>query len=242
MIEAILGREQSTRRLLVKVGGKAFPVGMPNSVPKSVSRTHCKIIIDGRKIKVVNLKPNDNVLYVDGHEVESKSITENSRLQLGEDCYDVDLKYVIAGIRKLGGENPPPPPPAKEYSVLPLKEIWEEYESTRLEMQLAEGKKSNIQKLGGICSSCGILFMFIEGMGNLRFVLTGISIVIALVFFIRGMSSSSSLVLRLSKLDKEFRKRYVCPNEKCKHFVGNIPYDVLRTNTKCPYCGCKYKE
>jgi len=241
MIEAIIGREQGKRRLLVKVGTQAYPLGSENNVPNSVSRTHCKLIIDGNRIKVINLKPNDNAVYVDGNEIESKNITENSTLQLGEDRYEVNLKTVIAVARKLSGENPPPPP-VKEYSVLPLKDIWEEYESTRLEMQLTESKKNNIQKLGGICSSCGILFMFIEGMGNLRFVLTGLSILIALVFFVRGLSSSSSLVLKLSELDKEFRKRYICPNPKCKHFIGNIPYDVLRTNTKCPHCGCKYKE
>lgn len=242
MTEAIIGREEGKHRLLVKVGQKGFTVGEENSVPRTVSRTHCKVILNADCVKVINLK-SESCIYVDGQEVESKTISEESRLQLGEDRYDIDLKYIISCIRKITGVSTSESQSfSEEFSLQPLKQIWDEYETTRLEMQLAEHKKKNIEKLGGICSSCGVLFYFFEGMGNLRFVLTGASILIALIFFIRGMNTSSSLVLRLNKLDKDFWKRYVCPNPKCHIFVGNIPFDLLSSRKRCPNCGCKYKK
>ena len=46
------------------------------------------------------------------------------------------------------------------------------------------------------------------------------------------------------EITEEFQKKYVCPNKKkpCNHFLGNVPYNILRQNTKCPYCGCGFNE
>ena len=254
----LVGKEPGNGRLFVSVQIKGQPktaaIGEMYSVPNSVSRckpaentAHCKIEVDATgNIIVTNLKPQ-NVTYVNGAEIVSKKVKPDGMIELGKDRYSINVNTIIETASKIvkssgviGDDSNVNE--KKAYSIKHLEKVWNEYDSARTNEQLAESKRNNIQRLGGICSSCGILFMFIEGMGDLRFILTGFSVLIALVFFLRGMNTSNSLLLRLKELDTEFRKKYICPNKDCKHFVGNIPYDVLRTNKKCPYCGCSYKE
>ena len=262
----LVGKEPVNGRLFVsvKINGqpKTAAIGEMNSVPNSVSRckpaeniAHCKIEVDNSgNLTVTNLKPQ-NVTYVNGAEIVSKKVKLNAMLELGKDRYSVSINSILETASKIviiagggngsgnGGNNTDSKGGnSKYYSIKHLERVWNEYDTERTNEQLAEAKRNNIQKLGGICSSCGILFMFVEGMGDFRFVLTGLSVLIAIVFFIRGMNTSNSLLLKLKELDTEFRKKYICPNKDCKHFIGNIPYDVLRTNKKCPYCGCNYTE
>lgn len=44
-LDIVIGREENQHRLLVKMGQKAFVVGSPQSVPNSVSRNHCNLIV-----------------------------------------------------------------------------------------------------------------------------------------------------------------------------------------------------
>lgn len=246
-IEAIIGKEEGQHRLLVKNGSKAFVLGVPQSVPNTVSRSHCSLSVEYSddqerkviKIKLQNLKPQ-NITYVNGQEVESKIIKENSHVQLGFDKFDMDLKQVIDGMRKF--LLVAPPPFEETFSLLKLKKVWEQYDSAKMKLQLSEQKKNNLRGLGGILSGAGILFMFIPSLGIIRYIATGLSVLIGIVFFIRGMNTNSSLTVKLHDLDEDFRKKYVCPNPSCRHFLGQIPYDVLRQNKGCGYCKCKYKE
>lgn len=242
-LEAVLGKEEGQHRLLVKIGSKAFVVGTPQSVPNTVSRTHCSLSVEFSddltrkvtKIMIKNIK-TQNITYVDGQEIETKVIGENSFVQLGIDRYSVDLKQVINGMRKFLPQLP------EEFSILPLKSIWQDYDTTKMQLQLSEQKKNNFRSLGGILSGAGILFMFVPALGIIRYLATGMSVLIGIVFFFRGMNTNSSLTVKLHDLDENFRKKYVCPNPKCRHFLGQIPYDVLRQNKGCVHCKCQFKE
>ena len=226
---------------------KTLSLGAPNSVPGSVSRckaaegvAHCKLAIDQNgKMVITNLK-QENVTYVNGMEVQSKKVGPDSTVELGMDRYAINIGTIVENVAKAIDKVMPPPP--KEYSISHLEAVWTDYDTRRTNEQLSEQKKNNLQRLGGILSSCGILFMFFEGMGNLRFVFTGVSVVIALVFFFRGLNTSNSLLMRLKKIDEDFQQKYVCPNPDCRHYLGNKPYHLLRQDKSCPWCKCRYVE
>lgn len=245
-LEAIIGKEEGRHRLLVKVGHDAFTVGGDQSVPRSVSRAHCRLTVDFsddaerrvKDLKLQNLKAQ-NITCVDGLEIEVKAIGEYARVQLGFERYQMDLRQVLAGMRKL---LPPFTVPPKYYCISQLRTVWENYDKTRLGLQLAEQKRNNLRGLGGIFSTAAILLAFIPSLGALRFVAMGISLVLGLCFFFRGFNSKCSLAVKLHDLDEDFRKKYVCPNPECRHFLGNVPYDVLRQNKGCGFCKCRYSE
>lgn len=224
-MEIILGRDQQTRKLNVVVDGKQGLFGQPNSVPLDVSRQHLSMTGSGDgkwKIKNINVK---NVTYVNGVAIESKMVTEKDKVELGKSHYL--LQWSLFAV-----------PKQETIDIRPLKRIWEEYEEELMEIGSTERKKKSLQQFGSILSSAGLLFMFIEGMGALRFYLTGISIFISIILFITSLSSDSAAEVKRKELEKDFIKRYTCP--KCGHYIGNTPYDVLIQDNACKYCKAKY--
>lgn len=225
-MEIIIGRDQQTRQLNIVKGESTRRYGPKESVPMDVSRHHISLQqIDGGKWKICNLNER-NVTFVNGLAIESKTVTENDKVELGNSRY----LFSWSALQE---------PKVETVDIRPLEKIWYWYETTQLEMKESERKTQNIQRLVGILSSCGILFMFVEGFGSMRYVLVGLSVLIALFFFLRGFSPNSSLNIKLNDLSKEFRKKYVCP--KCGHYMRD-PYDVLVQNDVCPYCKTKYKK
>ena len=245
-IEALLGKEEGAHRLEVKVGQKVFVFGSPESVPKSVSRTHCLLTVEysddvNRTVKSIVVKnvKMQNTTYVDGQEIEQKVVKENSKVQLGFERYPLDLPAIIAKLRSMLPEVKVEP---KTYSILPLKTVWEEYDHTKLGITTSSVKSANRQRLQGILSMFGVLVGFIPGVpSTIRVVIIGAALVMAVYFFVKG-SVGAPVHKRLHDLDEDFRKRYVCPNPECHHYLGQTPYDVLRQNKGCIYCKCKYKE
>lgn len=242
-VEAVIGKEEGQHRLLVKVGPKAITIGSPQSVPNSVSRTHCSLTVDFSEdnkrtvtqMKIKNLK-SQNITYVDGHEVESKSIKETSVVQLGYERYSLNLQSVIEEMRKIIG-------PGKEYyPISHLEKIWIEYDEERLKITDGAAQMANKQRLQGLLSLSAMVVGFIPVIDQ---IVRGIIIVAALavsVYLFIKSSSDRTVQRKQHDLDDEFRKKYTCPNPNCNHFIGNIPYDVLEQNDGCPYCKCKYKK
>ena len=73
-------------------------------------------------------------------------------------------------------------------------------------------------------------------------ILTGIALLIMIIGFYKKFTDKS--IEEIEEITEEFQKKYICPNKKkpCNHFLGNVPYNILRQNTKCPYCGCGFNE
>lgn len=242
-VEAVIGKEEGQHRLLVKVGPKAFTIGSPQSVPNSVSRTHCSLTVDFSEdtkrtvtqMKIKNIK-SQNITYVDGHEVESKSIKETSVIQLGYERYNMNLQNVIDGMRKIIG------PGQEYYPISHLEKIWQEYDEEKLKISDSSAKLANKQRLQGLLSMSAMFIGFIPGIDQIvRGIIIAAALVVGVYLFIKG-SSGSTIQRKMHDLDNEFIKKYTCPNPSCNHFIGNIPYDVLKQNVGCPYCKCKYKK
>ena len=226
-MEIIIGRDQQTRKLCIVKDGIAKLYGQAGSVPMDVSRHHISLQPAGTgKWQIKNIN-EQNVTFVNGVAIENKVISEKDKIEFGNSHYLFDWAALCE--QKV-----------ETIDIRPLEEIWDWYETTQLEMKVKESRIQNNQKLASILSSCGILFYFIEGLGFLRYILMGLSILITIYLWYRGNKSDSSLNIRLNDLLKEFRRRYTCP--KCGHFMGSIPYDVLIQNDGCPYCKRKYKK
>ena len=124
-MEIIIGREEGARRLHCIADGREFNIGAAGSVPTSVSRKHCKIIVNGSQITVENLKPQ-NVTFIDGLQVFSKTTTADCKLQLGTEKYNVSLRQVIqlaTGKPQPVGGGIQPQLSAGTFSLRPLKAV-----------------------------------------------------------------------------------------------------------------------
>lgn len=251
----LIGKEPGNGRLLVSVRinnqPKTVAIGEMNSVPNSVSRckpaeniAHCKIEVDNLgNLLVTNLKPQ-NVTYVNGVDIVSKKVRENGVIELGKERFSVSVKTIIETASKIvAAVCPPPPIPQEEYSIKHLKVVWEEYND---KMRAIKIRTRNIGLLSSIPMAFSMLGALIVGVApeirEYALILTGLALFIMLIGFYKRFTDKS--IEETEAITEEFQKKYVCPNKKkpCNHFLGNVPYNILRQNTKCPYCGCGYNE
>ncbi len=253
----LIGKDSATGRLLISavIDGKrrSVVIGDAGSVPGSVSRclpaegvAHCKITVDADGVMVLTNIKSRNVTYVNGAEIVSKRITPDSHIALGCDRYALDLAGVIATVNRLSASSPQASDAAsrqqsKEYSIKGLKPVWEEYNGALKQMRIR-------QKNVGLLSSVPMAFSMFGGLiagvvpdlRGIALVFTGIALIIMFVGLYKRFTDKS--IEQTEQLTERFQNTYVCPNPSCRHFMGNQPYNVLRQNTSCPYCKCKFTE
>ena len=242
-MEIILGREEGARRLHCIADGRDFYVGLAGCVPASVSRKHCKIVINGTHISVENLKVQ-NITFVDDSQIISKEITATSKVQLGKEKYTIPLQQIIqlaTGKPTTNGDsilqsNADTP----MFSLKPLERVWEEYANRKIEIQEAETKSANMSRLQGILSMCGMCIGFIPGIDlTFRIIIIAVALLIAIYLFLRSMSKDI-VQKQLNDLDEEYAGKYKCPNPACGKPFGGVPYRQIKYNKQCFACGCKY--
>ena len=233
-MDIIIGREEGARRLHCVAGGREFNIGAAGCVPLSVSRQHCKLTVNGSNITIENIRAQ-NITFVDGNQVFSKSISATSRVQLGKERYLIPLQQILQ--LAIGTPDGQPIP---TFSLKPLKNVWQEYDDRRMEIQNKAAKSANKQRLQGILSMLGMCIGFIPGIDQtIRIVIIVAALAIAIYFFVKG-SMNTTVQQQLHDLDEEYAKKYKCPNPKCGKPFGSIPYRNIEYNKQCLACGCKY--
>lgn len=238
-MEIIIGREEGARRLHCIVGGREFNIGQAGSVPLSVSRRHCKIVVSGNSVSIENIKAT-SATFVDGNQIFSKAITPASRVQLGEEKFLVPLRQILQLASGSPDNSIAHQQEVPTFSLKPMKAVWEEYDSRRMEIQNNAAKSANKQRLQGILSMLGMCIGFIPGIDSaVRAVIIVAALSVAVYFFIKG-SVGTTVQQQLHDLDDEFAKKYKCPNPACGRPFGAIPYRSIEYNRQCLACGCKY--
>lgn len=248
----LVGKEPGNGRLYIAViingQPKVTAIGGMNSVPNSVSRckpaegvAHCKIVVDfNGSITVTNLKPQ-NVTYVNGAEIVSKKVRENGVIELGKGRFSVSVSAIIETACKIVATVSPSSSAqsSEVHSIRHLKKIWDEYNGKMREIKI---RQRNIGLLSSIPMAFSMLGGLIAGVApeirELALLFTGIALLIMLFGFYKRFTDKS--IEETEKITEDFQQEYVCP--KCHHFMGMQPYNILRQNKKCPYCGCGLNE
>ena len=221
-MEIIIGRDQQTRQLCIIKDGNSRLYGQANSVPMDVSRHHISLVPAGSgKWKIKNLNEK-NVTFVNGIAVESKTISESDKVELGNSHY----LFSWAALQE---------PKEETIDIRPLKKIWNEYDEQRLEFQFNAARSAT-----GIITMIAIACSLILGHGPIYLILYALAIGISVAFTYQAYQKSSDVPRQQREMNKDFQRRYVCP--KCGHFMGFTDYDILTQSDACPFCKTKYKK
>lgn len=226
-MEIIIGRDQQTRQLSIVKDGVAKNYGQPGSVPMDVSRHHLSLQpIDEGKWKIKNLN-EQNVTFVNGIAIESKNISVNDKVELGNSHYLLNWEALSE-------------PKEETVDIRPLKIIWKEYDEKKFDSQIAERKFNAARSATGIITMLAIACSIILGHGPIYIILYALAIGISLAFTYLAYKKSTEVPKQQRELTKRFQQTYICP--KCGHFMGFQDYDILIQNDACPYCKTKYKK
>lgn len=231
-MDVIIGREAGVPapRLCLKVGNSAKFIGIPGSVPKTVSRNHCRLeLMDDGKIRISNVS-DQNSLFVNGTEYKTKLITKDDLVQLGAEHFNLDIPAIL---KVLVGDNVKP----KVFKITHLRNIWENYSQAKLDIQIHERKVNALSAIPGVISMISIALSFING---LRAVFISIAAISALVCALVRMKNAEKVPLMQKEMEERFQDEYVCPN--CKRYLGNRSYKLVLKDGGCPWCKAKYTE
>ncbi len=226
-MEIIIGRDQTTRKLCVIKDGATKCFGQPNSVPMDVSRHHFSLQPAGNgKWQIKNLNDR-NVTFVNGIAVESKTISESDKVELGNSHYLFQWEALQE-------------PKVEMVDIRPLRKVWEEYNQANIDIRK---RQKNIGLLASIPIGITMLGGLLSGVAPdelkpFAYVFTAIALVVMLYGFYRRFTDNS--IEEQEEIKKLFQRRYVCP--KCKHFMGFQDYDILTQGDACPYCKTKYRK
>ena len=228
-MEIIIGRNAQTGQLSLNMGTQIKNIGAPNSVPRSVSRRHCRIqVLPNGTYTIENLKM-ENDTFVNGSPIFTKTVTSSDVVELGGEHYKLDW----SAINQLIEQSTP-----KTADIRPLRRVWMRYEEETNAIQTDLARKNAIRGIAGAFGTLGILCTFIDSLGPLRFVLMSIGLLITITMVVISYNDSKKAPVKRKMLQQKLRNNYVCPN--CKKFF-NMDYDLLtRQYDQCPYCKAKF--
>ncbi len=224
-MEIIIGRNAQTGQLNLTIGQQTKSYGAQNSVPRSVSRRHCRLqVLENGSFTIENLKM-ENDTYVNGRPVFTKSVTRDDVVELGGDHYRLSWEVIDQLMPKTA-------------DIRPLKEIWTSYEEKTNAIQTDMARKNAIRGIAGAFGTLGILCTFFESLGSLRFVIMGIGLLLTVTMVVISYLDSKNAPKKRKELQQKLRNNYVCPC--CKKYF-NMDYDLLtRQYDNCPYCKAKF--
>ena len=230
-MDILIGRDEQTAQLKLSVEGEVTLYGEIHSVPLSVSRQHCMLVVhDNEKWQLKNLNPQ-NITRVNGIAINTKTVTKNDFVELGEDSYKLPWEAIEKAI----------PPTA---DIRPLKALWDEYNEANEQLKINERRFGALRSGVGILTMAAIAIGVMLGRSSTNYLYIGIylmALLLSVAFFIKAFRQSSTIVRKQNQIIKKFQTECVCPN--CGRYLGNyLFYDNLAKNDNCPYCKIKFKK
>ena len=224
-MEIIIGRNAQTGQLNLTIGQQTKSYGAQNSVPRSVSRRHCRLqLLSNGSFTIENLKM-ENDTFVNGRPVFTKTVTRDDVVELGGDHYRLNWEVIDQLMPKTA-------------DIRPLKEIWTRYEEKTNAIQTDMARKNAIRGIAGAFGTLGILCTFFESLGSLRFAIMGLGLLLTVTMVVISYLDSKNAPKKRKELQQKLRNNYVCPC--CKKYF-NMDYDLLtRQYDICPYCKAKF--
>lgn len=234
MIELIIGRESGVEnpRLSVTQNGQTHYFGTPGSVPKDVSRKHCRIRVDADSKMIVEDLTDNNFIYINGSDCKRKvDVSLADTIELGPSRYRLDMDTIIKALST-----------KQSFSIKHLEAIYDGYQKEKFDMQVQQGKLNALSALPGVLSMISIGAAVFFQNQDVRTWAIVLAAIFALAFAIIRYRNATVVPLKNRKMDEAFREKYICPNPLCGRFLGATPYKELVKNRSCPYCRSKFTE
>lgn len=204
----------------------------------TVSREHCWLTANGDGTYTLQNKSSQGT-FIGGRKVVKTQVTPNTIIKLSETTF-----VKVADLLPLQQTDQSTVP---AFSLVSLKDVWEDYHNKQLEIKNNQRSIALFRSASPLFTlGSGSIATLVKTMGwgdaifGLTIVMTIIGLFLMVYSFIKGYKDKS--IEETEKAIEIFQNKYVCPNPKCRHFMGNYPYNIIRQNKSCPWCKCKFKE
>lgn len=221
----------------------------------TVSREHCWLTDNGDGTYTL-LNKSQQGTFVDGRKVIKTIVTPETYITLGEattlkvsDLLPLKVEKSQPSPTSSSPKQPAPPqqPKAPEYSISHLRRIWDDYHDKLLEIQKNQRNINQLRSaspmftLGsGAIATIAKTLGWSDAIFGLTIIMTIIGLGLMVYSFIKGYNDRS--IEEREEAKEQFTHKYVCPNPKCNHFLGEQSYHIIRQHKNCPWCKCIFKE
>ncbi|MEE1176597.1 MAG: FHA domain-containing protein [Paludibacteraceae bacterium] len=203
----------------------------------TVSREHCWLTDNGDGTYTL-LNKSTQGTFVNGIQVVKTTVTPNTYIKLSNtttvkvaDLLPLDVVQSVPQ----SNSNPTP-----EFSIKELQIVWKKYEDAKRELGHKQHNIGLLFRVPFIFTALSAILSAIipDDYRIFTIVLTVISSLIT----VYGYMQQKSFVYQdeMNKLNEKMIDDYICTNPQCRRHLGIQNYKILRQNTKCPYCGCKW--
>lgn len=244
------------RQIIIgKEGNQPFQIPDPK-----VSRRHAILNVDdnGTLHLIDNSSTNGTYIYngttfVRLYANQPYPVQPDSMIQLGPDTR-FHVRRLLSGAINSGmnpqpGGRPQPPKPKRKVNIAHLRQVAEDYETNKLQIESKSGSINGLRSLAIIISmaAAGAGSLFISGEESnpdAKLISTIISFAVALLLMVGLLvyinSYNKKLMQRRRDNEHDYAVKYVCP--ECKvSFRGKI-YDNILAERCCPRCKTEYYE
>lgn len=234
MIVLLIGRESGVEnpRLAVTLNGQIHYFGIPGSVPKDVSRKHCRIQIgEDSKMTVEDLTDN-NFIFINGVDCKRRGdVSFSDTIELGPSKYRLDIDTIIKTLST-----------KQSFSIKHLEAVYDGFQKEKFDMQVKQGKLNALSALPGVLSMISIGAAVFFQNQDVRTWAIVLAAIFALAFAVIRYRNATVVPMKTRKMEEAFREKYMCPNPLCGRFLGATPYKEIVKNRSCPYCKSKFTE
>lgn len=223
----IIGRDSETCRLSVIRDGVPALVDSVENLPMDVSRQHLELEkVGDRKWRLKNLN-DKNVTYVNGISIESKVVSEDDNVTLGNSRYLFNWQVLYE--KSMSGVD-----------IRPLETIWNDFNQQNINIRK---RQKNIGLLASIPMGFTMVGGLVSGIASedirpIAYLFTFIALTIMIYGFYKRFTDNS--IEEQEEIKKQFQRKYVCP--QCGHFLGFQDYELLIQTNECPFCKTKFKK
>ena len=225
----IIGRDAASSALSITVDNNKQVIGSPGSVPKSVSRQHCQLTIsDDGTMSIKNLNPQ-NVTYVNGVAVISKTLTRSDTVKLGSERYALTWDKIDKVMPKV-------------VDIRPLKKVWDKYNNDMKALAQSTQRFQVIRGIVPVLTMSAVLIGYLSGGRSMFFyIIYGLVIALTIFFSWKAWRDIVKNDERKERIKDRFTHDYCCP--QCGYFFGLSDYNILTRNIdNCPKCRAKLRK
>lgn len=231
-----------------------------------VSRRHAFVYEDDGFV-IIEDNRSSNGTFVNGKRITKTQIYENDMVWLGgfgSDCYQIDVRSIIASCRRSSYPQPNRYPPqnhgmspqkpkiensqrtdySKEFVL--LKQTYSNYHEELLDLKKKSNSRTQLPRvlLSMIPAVLGLVILIVSKDMTVRIVAMSAGSVLSGLIGTLTMGKTTSRQEEMSEklldLQLKYQKEYKCP--KCgKEYSLDLHWKKLQADGKCPFgCGARF--
>lgn len=228
MLEIVVGREANTGKLSLTIGQKVQLLGTEGMVPRSVSRQHCSLSLQGDgTFTICNLKPQ-NITLVNDVPIQKKAgVLPSAKILLGLEHFVLPLKQILAFF-------------PKHADIRPLQVIWERYDVEKTKQQVLQSRFNALRGVTGMLTILGSVLSVVLHGTIIVPILSFLAVLVMVGITIKSYRDASRQPEQQKMLQENFQDSYRCPC--CNSFLGFTSYRQLSKYDRCPYCKATFRK